>query len=154
MLISWVYAPRNFGGINRVSEEPTATIFWPYFCTAIYDSYSFSLRRNISCNCLSSWSRGLLQEFSHSNSQEIIRLLWNPKVHIRVHNSPPFAPVSSEINPIHIFTPYLFEVHFNIILPATPVSPNSLHFRFSYQPFCMHLSLPCVLNAPPVSSSS
>jgi hypothetical protein len=31
---------------------------------------------------------------SHSSSQEIPHVLWNPKVHYRVHNSPPLAPIA------------------------------------------------------------
>jgi len=51
----------------------------------------------------------------HLNSQEIFRLLWNPKVCYGVHKSPPLGPIMTHMNPIHIFPPYFSKNHSKLV---------------------------------------
>jgi len=61
---------------------------------------------------------------SHAASQEIPRLLWNPKVNYCVHKSPPLVSILREMNPVYILPPLFFNIQSNVILPSTHSLPS------------------------------
>jgi len=78
---------------------------------------------------------------SHSASQEISRLSWDPKAHYRVYQSP--------MHSAHTFPPYIPKMHLNIFLPSARRSTEwSFLFRFSDQNFvCIsHFSHVCYMS--------
>jgi len=69
----------------------------------------------------------------HSACQETPRLLWNPKVHYRVHNSPPLLPILVQMNPVNTFPPYFPEIRCNIF-PSAPSSSYRVLFLQVFRP--------------------
>jgi hypothetical protein len=64
------------------------------------------------------WSR-VLEKLRIPQLVKAFPLVFYPKFHYRVHNSPPLSPVLRKINLCHILPHYLFNIHFNITLPST-----------------------------------
>jgi hypothetical protein len=87
-------------------------------------------------------------------TQELPKILWNPKVHYRVHKNTSGVPILSQINPVLTTPSYLSEILFNIIRPPTsglhsglfPSDfPTNILYEFLFSTFVLH--------ALPVSSS-
>jgi hypothetical protein len=50
-----------------------------------------------------------------ANRQEIPQVVWDPKIHYRVHRSPQLVPILSQMNPVT--PPYFYKINSNINVP-------------------------------------
>jgi len=75
--------------------------------------------------------KSFLENLMSLDNQEKLRILWNPKDHYGIHNSPPLVPLLRQIGSVQALPTEFFKIHFNIILPFMPWSSTlSLSFRF------------------------
>jgi hypothetical protein len=75
---------------------------------------------------------------SFSANQEIPRILWNPKVHYRIHNNLPPVPILSQLNPVHANPTswtyiLILSSHLRLGLPSGRL-PSGLPTKILYAP--------------------
>jgi hypothetical protein len=78
-------------------------------------------------------------------TQKLPSNLWNPKVHYRVHKSPPLVPILSQIDPIHTISLksiLIVYTHLRLDLPSGH-SPSDFPINILYAFLFSHIRATC-----------
>jgi hypothetical protein len=96
-----------------------ATTAWFQICSTSSFIYHPTIRRHMtkSMELRASW-----EPASRSATLEFPKILCYPKVHYRVHDSPPVVRILRQLNLVHTIPSYLSKIYFNIILPLNSTS--------------------------------
>jgi hypothetical protein len=73
-----------------------------------------------------------------ADTQELPRILWNPKVYYRVHKSPPLVTILSYISPIHTIPSYLRSILI-LSIPLRLSLPRGVWGSGCIDPHCLDL---------------
>ena len=103
----------------------------------------------------SSTEQGPSWEATRSSAgQEIRRILWNPKVHYRIHKRPQPAPILSQINTdcasikipedLSQYYPLIYTYFFQVIISITSLHQNPVYI--SPVPYTCHIPCPSHCN--------
>jgi len=89
---------------------------------------------------------------SHSAIQEIPHLLWNPKLHYRVHKGQLLVPIMSQMNSVQTFSSIslrsvlILSSHLRLGLPNGPFFPSGLPTKMLYALVISPRSATCLVH--------
>ena len=109
----------SFGKTNKTHNQTGKLLEFKKISSLNISSLSLSLTFLLthSIQQSASWEAN-----TFSASQQIPRILWNPKVLYRIYNSQTPVPILSHINPVHAPPSHFLEIGLNIILLSMPGS--------------------------------